>query len=252
VSIIVPCFGQLEMVRLCVPRLLRHSRNPYEILFVDAGSLDGTGEYLAGVADTSPARVEVLRTEADLDLAAACAAALPHARGESVVLLASDVLVPEGWLVQLTALARLAPDIGMVGAMSNLAPPPQWVGTLPYRIKPKPPASGGNGAVDDGCPFDLGAVDAFARQWRDKHKGRSCAAERLGGPCLLLKAEVLKKIDLANARTPFGALDGDLLSQKVRQAGYRLGCCQDLFLHHFGTRLFAALRIDPGVPPASP
>jgi GT2 family glycosyltransferase len=244
VSVVVPCFGQLELVRLCAPRLLRHSPGAVEFLFADAGSLDGTADYLAGVADASQARVRVLRLEEDVDLPAACAEAAAHARGDLVVLLSSDTVVPEGWLGRLTSLARTDPGVGLVGAMSNLAPPPQWVGKLPYRVKLKPAQGNDNGAPAACSAPDLEAVDAFARQWGEKHRGQWFEAERLGGPCLLLKAEVLHKIDLASCQTLFGALDGDLLSQRVRQAGYRLGCCQDLFLHHFGSRLFAALRID--------
>jgi GT2 family glycosyltransferase len=249
-SVIVPCFGQLELVRPCVPRLLRHSRSPFELVFVDAGSLDGTAEYLAGVADAADVPARVLRTDDDLDLVGACAHALPHARGDLVALLAPDALVPEGWLGHLTALARLAPDIGLVGAMSNLAPPPQWVGKLPYRLKPREAEAPDDGAPDLAPALDDGPVDAFARAWRDKHRGQSFEAERLGGPCLLFRADALRKIDLAACRTPFGALDGDLMSQQVRGAGYRLACCQDLFVHHLGSRLFAALRVEPAGPAA--
>jgi GT2 family glycosyltransferase len=254
VSVIVPCFGQLELVRLCVPRLVRHGGAPCELVFVDAGSLDGTAEYLAGVADAADMPARVLRTDDDLDLVGACGHALPHARGELVALLAPDALVPEGWLGHLTALARLAPDIGLVGAMCNLAPPPQWVGKLPYRLKPRKDEGTDDGVLSPGPSLDVGPVDAFARDWRDRHRGQSFEAERLGGPCLLFRAEALRKADLAACRTPFGALDGDLVSQQVRRAGYRLACCQDLFVHHLGSRLFAALRVEaagPAAPPAA-
>jgi GT2 family glycosyltransferase len=256
VSVVVPCFGQLELVRLCAPRLMRHSPGAVEFLFADAGSLDGTADYLAGLADASQARVRVLRLEGDVDLPAACAAAAAHAHGDLVVLLSSDTVVPEGWLGRLTSLARMDPGVGMVGAMSNLAPPPQWVGKLPYRLKPKTTENTDNGVPAACSAPDLEAVDTFARQWGDTRRGQWFEAERLGGPCLLLKAEVLRKIDLAGAGNRLGALDGDLLSQRVRQAGHRLACCQDVFLHHFGSRLFAALRIDTTgqfqPPPGSP
>ena len=55
VSILVPCCGQLEYTRLCVPSVLRHSRPPFELIFLDIGSLDGTAEYLAGVRPSGPA-----------------------------------------------------------------------------------------------------------------------------------------------------------------------------------------------------
>src|SRR5215510_12965275 len=69
VSIILPCFGQLEHTRLCVPRLLHSSREPFELVFIDAGSLDGTKEYLEGLAAAASVRVEVVSGTADLDLA---------------------------------------------------------------------------------------------------------------------------------------------------------------------------------------
>jgi hypothetical protein len=44
VSILIPCCGGLEFTRLCVPSLLRHTRPPFELIFLDIGSLDGTAE----------------------------------------------------------------------------------------------------------------------------------------------------------------------------------------------------------------
>ena len=43
-SIVVPCCGQLEYTKLCVPSLLKHTRQPFELIFLDIGGLDGTGE----------------------------------------------------------------------------------------------------------------------------------------------------------------------------------------------------------------
>ena len=62
VSVLVACCGQLEYTRLCVPSLLRHSRQPLELIFLDTGSLDGTAEYLAGIADAVPFRVDIVRS----------------------------------------------------------------------------------------------------------------------------------------------------------------------------------------------
>jgi len=71
VSILIPCCWQLEYTMLCLPSVLRYSRSPYELIFVDIGSLDWTPEYLAGVADAAPVRVEVVRTPTDLGIAQA-------------------------------------------------------------------------------------------------------------------------------------------------------------------------------------
>src|SRR5438876_10705587 len=68
-SILIPCCGQLEYTKLCVPNLLRYTRKPYELIFIDIGSLDGTAEYLAGLAaGAMEIRIEVVRTPTDLGI----------------------------------------------------------------------------------------------------------------------------------------------------------------------------------------
>jgi hypothetical protein len=167
-------------------------------------------------------------------------------------LLAPDALLPDGWLGHLTALVRLAPNIWLVGVMTNLAQPPQSVGKLPYRLKHKDAEDLEGGPHAPGPLLNLAPVDSFPRDWREKHRGQSFEAQGLGGPCLFFKAEVQKKIDLTRCGTSFGALDGDLVGQQVRQAGYRLGCCQDPFVHHLGNQLFVALRVEAPAPTATP
>src|SRR5437867_352822 len=76
VSIIVPCCGMLEYTKLLVPSLWRHSRQPYEVIFIDIGSLDGTAEYLAGVQAVAQMRVEIVRTQTDLGIGDACKEAI--------------------------------------------------------------------------------------------------------------------------------------------------------------------------------
>src|SRR5438105_7745449 len=138
VSIVVPCCGMLEYTKLLVPSILKHTRPPFELIFLDIGSLDGTAEYLAGVATIHPTiRVEVVRTPTDLGIAEACKEAIGRARGEFLVLLNNDTVVTNGWLNQLLGLLTFSPAVGMVGPMSNYAAPPQVVETVPYRVGPK-------------------------------------------------------------------------------------------------------------------
>ncbi len=149
-SILVPCCGMLEYTRICVPSVLRHSREPFELIFLDIGSLDGTAEYLAGLRDglASRLRVEICRAATDLDISTACKEALAKARGEFVCLLNNDTVVTPKWLDALTALAKMSDGIGLVGPMSNYAAPPQLVETVPYRLGPKKGARRGEALVD--------------------------------------------------------------------------------------------------------
>jgi GT2 family glycosyltransferase len=237
-SILIPCCGQLEYTRLCVPSILRHTRQPYELIFLDIGSLDGTAEYLAGIAAAAPVRVEVVRTATDLGIANAVQDAIKLARGEYVVLLNNDTIVTSAWLDQLIGLSKLTPALGMVGPMSNYAAPPQLVENVPYRVGPKKnQGSSGNG--DGDFLVDVSAIDAFASKWREEHKQKWTEAQRLGGFCLLIKRDVLKRIGHLREAGDLALFDTDILSAKARQAGFTLACCKDLYIHHFGTRTFA-------------
>jgi GT2 family glycosyltransferase len=223
VSIIVPCCGQLEYTKLCLAGVLRHSREPFELICLDIGSLDGTS---------------------DLDLADAVKGALGRANGEYIVLLNNDTIVTHAWLNQLIGLANLSPAMGLVGPMSNYAAPPQLVELVPYRIGARVEGRGaraeGRAAGQPPASSDhlseatLDDVNIFATEWREKQRGKWLEVERLGGFCLLLKRSVLTKIG-----RDLGLFDTDILSAKARQAGFTLACCRDLFIHHFGTRTFA-------------
>jgi GT2 family glycosyltransferase len=238
-SVLVPCCGQLEYTKLCVPSVLRCTRQPYELIFVDIGSLDGTAEYLAGVAAAAQVRVKIARTPTDMGIAQVVQDALKQARGEYLVLLNNDTIVTEGWLNQLVGLAQLTPAIGLVGPMSNYAAPPQLVESVPYRIGPKksPRSQGAAGGSD--WLVDVSAVEEFGRKVRADQSGKWIEADRLGGFCLLVKRGVLDRIGGLEQWTDLALFDTDLLSIKARQAGYTLACCRDLFVHHFGTRTFA-------------
>ena len=70
-SIIIPCFNQLEFTRHCFRALFRHTKPPFELIVIDNGSTDGTGVYLAGVQDSSPAPVTVISNARNIGLPAA-------------------------------------------------------------------------------------------------------------------------------------------------------------------------------------
>lgn len=241
VSILIPCCGMLEYTMLCVPSVLKHTRRPFELIFIDIGSLDGTAEYLKGVATVHPEiRVEIVRTATDLGIKNAVKQALNKVRGEYIVLLNNDTIVTNAWVNQLVGLVQRQPQHGAAGPMSNYAAPPQLVQPVPYRVGPRKRSSVDALGGEPEALVDVEAVDSFAREFREKHKGKWMEAFRLGGFCMLLKREVLTRIGPLDPWTDLGLFDTDILSMKARQAGFSLACCRDLFIHHFGTRTFAA------------
>jgi GT2 family glycosyltransferase len=252
VSVLIPCCGMLKYTKLCVPSVLKHSRAPFELIFIDIGSLDGTAEYLAGLKAGLQLRVEVVRTPTDLGIADAVKEAIRLARGEYLVLLNNDTVVTDAWLNQLVSLAGTSPALGLVGPMSNYAAPPQLVEVVPYRTGPKKGSRIDRSFAANESLVDVDAVGAFSREWREQNRGKWMEVDRLGGYCLLLKRHVFDRVPVGSLDqwTDLSLFDTDILSAKARQAGFTLACCRDLFVHHFGTRTFA--HGPPNIGSASP
>src|ERR1043165_3425751 len=140
VSILIPCCGMLEYTKLCVPSILRHTRPPFELIFLDIGSLDGTSEYLCGLQAglATQLRIEIVRCQTDLGIHEAFQTAFRQTLGDYVVLLNNDAIVTNAWLNQLVGMASFSMTVGMAGPMSNMASPPQLVEKIPYRTSAAP------------------------------------------------------------------------------------------------------------------
>jgi GT2 family glycosyltransferase len=241
VSVVVLCCGQLEYTRLCVTSVLRFSRPPFEVIAVDAGALDGTAEFWAGVQAATSTRVEIVRSPADVDLPVAFHEGVARCRGEFVVLLNNDTVVTSGWLNCLTALMSSGPNVGMVAPMTTFGPAAQVVWPVPYRLGAKATDPG----TGDEIRTQIEAVNRFGREWGDKQRGKWAQVERLGGGCVMVRSTALQATQpLPGA--PLQFYDPEALSGRVRETGFRLACCRDLFVHSFGSRGFAPLESRSG------
>jgi GT2 family glycosyltransferase/tetratricopeptide (TPR) repeat protein len=205
--------------------VIRHTRSPYELVIVDNGSTDGTPAYLEEVRTRQrPARVVIIRNEENVGFAAGCNQALARARGRYLVFLNNDAVVTPLWLDGLVGWALSEwPRVGLVGPVSNYAPPPQ-LAEPGYR--------------------ELAGLDAFAARWMQEHAGRALGVERLTGFCLLVRREVLKRVGAFDERYGPGFFEDDDLCVRAREAGFGLLVAQDVYVHHFGSTTFRALGID--------
>ena len=109
-SIIIPGCKRLELIRPCIAALGRYTRQPWELIVVDDGSTEETSAYLESVRDAVSVPVTVITNVTSRGIAAAINQGLKAARGEYLVLLNNDVVVTDGWLGQLIALANAKGD----------------------------------------------------------------------------------------------------------------------------------------------
>lgn len=238
-SIIILCCNQVDYTRRCLDSVFKHTRQPYELVLVDNGSTDATPQFLQQIVEhvsqpagpvghvsqrALPQRVVILRNETNRGFAAGCNQALAQARGRYLVFLNNDTLVTPHWLDGLIRWSLVDwPRTGMVGPMSDCAPSPQLV---PVSF------------------HDLTFLDAFADQRRRQFAGQALQTPRLTGFCLLVRREVLKQIGAFDEDFGLGFFEDDDLCVRARAAGFQLLAALDVFIHHVGSRTFAALGLN--------
>ena len=228
VSIVILCCNEVETTRLCLESLRTHTEVPYELILVDNGSTDGTIEYLQAFAQQGqgPTQLVLIRNEANKGFAAGVNQALPHARGEYVLLLNNDTVLTPGWLDGLLVQAARAEvqPLGMVGPVSNEVPAPQ--------------------RVESGYGRELARLPEFANARRESHRGQALEVERLSGFCVLIPRAVLERVGLLDERFGLGFFEDDDLGVRIRRAGYRLWVALDTYMHHWGSVTVKGLGLD--------
>jgi glycosyltransferase involved in cell wall biosynthesis len=95
-TLVVPCFNEAEVIarfHQAVSRELTGTEEPYEIIYVDDGSNDGTLDALIEIATADPT-VRYVSFSRNFGKEAAMLAGLRHAGGDAVILMDADLQHP--------------------------------------------------------------------------------------------------------------------------------------------------------------
>jgi glycosyltransferase involved in cell wall biosynthesis len=153
ISIIIPTKNRASVLEQCLHHLSKQDceSGSFEIIVVDDCSTDGTADLVGRMVSTLPIPVRLFRQPEARGANAARNLGVKEARGDILVFLDDDVLVPEGWLHALIS--------GFQSAESSVATGPvrlQLEGKLPGRHRQEiatyltevlNPASGPSGMV---------------------------------------------------------------------------------------------------------
>ncbi len=203
-SIIVPCWNNLEHTRRCAASILEKTQAPFELIFVDNGSTDGTGAYLKALSRETGARV--LANRRNLGFGPAINQGMRAAAGAYLVWLNNDAVVTTGWLERLSDCAERSSSTGAVGPHVNSD-----------GLPPSRPRS---------TPEQIAALLAM------KKNRRSRVVPWLTGFCLLLKRRAAEQVGLLDERFRMGTFEDYDYCLRLRQAGYRVVLAEDAYVHH--------------------
>lgn len=118
VSVILPVYNKIKYLPTTLPSLLSQTYRDFELIAVDDGSTDGSGDFLDRLAKTD-SRVKVIR-QPNAGVSAARNAALDRASGDYVVFADADDTVCPDWLEVLAKEAEISgADIVVSGFFST-------------------------------------------------------------------------------------------------------------------------------------
>ncbi|MHB1560028.1 MAG: glycosyltransferase [Isosphaeraceae bacterium] len=217
-SILIVTHNQVEYTRQCVDSIRRMTDEPYELIFIDNASTDGTIDFLESIPGAT-----VIRNEENRGFPAAVNQGMGVAVGAQILLLNNDTIVTTGWLRRMLCALHHDERIGLVGPCSNFVGSEQQI------------------EVDYETPASL---DGFAWEWGKAHDRERAATHRLIGFCLLIRRAVADAIGLLDERFGIGCFEDDDYCLRAIRAGYRAVIARDAFVHHYGGRTFMGSGAD--------
>lgn len=227
VSIVMLSWNAPEYTKIALESIRTHTCGDYEIIIVDNGSGSETTQWLQTLSDPSRGSeqsVNVIFNAANRGYAGGNNQGMAAASGDYVVLLNNDVVVTEGWLDGLLSAFERIPALGVSAPRSNII--------------------AGDQVVLDASYTNLDQMHEYAARRRARYRGRGYMTDRAIGLCLCIDRRVIEEIGGIDERFGVGNFEDDDFCMRVRAAGYQIHVCDDVFIHHFGSKTFAANKVD--------
>jgi glycosyltransferase involved in cell wall biosynthesis/GT2 family glycosyltransferase len=219
-SIIIVTYNNLYYTKLCIESLFSKTEYPnIEIIVVDNNSSDGTPYYLKEM-EKLHSEVKVILNKQNLGFAKANNQGLSSSNGQYIVFLNNDTVVTKGWLSKFINYLNNFPEIGLIGPITN---------------------SCGNEAQIDTWYENMDEMDVFAYEYTKDHEGSLFDINMLALYCAAMRKEVFDKIGPLDESFKIGMFEDDDYSYRIKKAGYRIVCAEDVFIHHFGRTAFNKL-----------
>lgn len=221
VSIIIVTFNNFTYTKLCIESIYARTAYPkFEVIIVDNASTDGTREYLEEL-EGKRRNVKVILNQENQGFAAASNIGIKISKGEFVILLNNDTIVTRGWISGLIKHLIKNPQVGMVGPVTNAI---------------------GNEAKINVPYSDISDIELFADNYTSRNRGIVFEIPVLALFCVAMRRDIIERVGLLDEQFSVGMFEDDDYAMRMKQAGLKTVCTEDVFIHHFGRASFGKLK----------
>lgn len=207
-SIVILTYNHLEDTIACIESIYKYTeKGTYEIIIVDNASTDETRTWLK-----EQKNIKVIYNDQNMGFPKGCNQGIEIADSENdILLLNNDTVVTENWLKNLKICLYSDSKIGAVGSVCNHDENKQGV-DFTYQ--------------------DMEQMQILARKNNISDPNRWEEKVFLIGFCLLIKREVIEKLEVLDEGYTPGYIEDNDFSLRILTLGYRLFLCHDSFIHH--------------------
>lgn len=213
-DIIIPVWNQLAFTKDCIESIVNCTCGDFGVIIVDNASEDETKSYLESVKASGELPLILIRNEENLGFIKAVNQGISASKAPLVCLLNNDTIVTKDWLREMSDIANISPDIGVVNPSSN---------NLGQR-----PASGE-------------PVEKYAEKIR-LNSGQCTELGAAIGFCMLIKREVIDKIGMLDEIYGMGNFEDTDFSRKAVKEGYRCVRACGAYVYHRESSSFGKVK----------
>ncbi len=222
VSVIVVTYNNIDLTKACLESLDDYSDyERMELIVVDNASSDGSVDYLKEWVGQGANR-RLIANAGNRGFAAANNQGLAVATGDYVALLNNDTYVTPGWVRTLMGHLRRDATIGLIGPVTNNI---------------------GNEARIPIVYSDMTEMREAAARHTAMHIGRVFGTRTVAFFCVMMARTVYERVGPLDEAFGVGFFEDDDYCRRVEQLGLRIGCAEDVFIHHVLSAAFDTLKL---------
>ena len=222
-AIVIVAYTDVARLRMCLESVFSKTQSPdFIVVVVDNSGAAGVRQLLDEQARRRR-NLKVVINEQNLGFPRAVNIGIEAAGAcDYLVLLNDDTVVTRGWLRRLLRHLE-TPGVELVGPVTNWA---------------------GNEARIEVAYETMDQMEEFAAAYVRYHEGKVRDIPMLAMYCVAMRRQLLDRIGFLDERFGIGMFEDDDFSHRVRRAGGRVVCAEDVFIHHWGRSSFGKIETE--------